>query len=328
MFFSSCGMCDCCKILLSVLQIGLSLLCFTDTVRCQLALPLGRFGLLSPNLFFTTPTTLAPPGQVDVPAVSRKLADNGSPSDVAFETSCSRFTSSAALKCPCAGTGQRCADALSVCSAAHKCVCDSSRGFADSTGTKCIPYNIPTTAAATAAPVTCPVCPSITCPTTVSATSATCPTTSTSTSVTTSTTTATPTTTTPTATTTTTTAPDTRCATNGYYFNALAGTPSRLCGGCLFATVSAPATITFVQDSALFANCLFNVFGPPGSGKLSVKVTSSTLACTGTIVVINGNRYPCGMITPDPLILDATTAAILIAANNGAGSFVLAISVV
>ncbi|XP_055342323.1 integumentary mucin C.1-like [Paramacrobiotus metropolitanus] len=277
-------------------------------MSCQtLDLPLGRFIWLNQATIpspVSTPTS-APASQVENPALTRKLVDNGSPSDVAFEAACAGMTSKAALRCPCSGVGQRCADPVSVCSATKKCICDSALGFSDSTGTKCVRYT-------TLAPVTYPPCPSVTCPActcpaTIGPTTAstacptiTCPTATTTACPTLSTTpTTTTTTTTPTTTTTAATVQDQRCETNGIYQNGFIS-PQELagmaCGGCIFPD-STGKPLSYPTNPQYGANCLWSIVVPPGKNIRVVPGTFNLMAGFDA-VILNGVLYNVGSPFP------------------------------
>ncbi|XP_055344570.1 uncharacterized protein LOC129592536 isoform X1 [Paramacrobiotus metropolitanus] len=284
---------------------------FAQHIHCQPALPLGKFIYLPNNFPIILPPAPAALSTipVDIPGLSRKLADNGAPADVAFEMSCAGARSNAKLNCPCSGVGQPCADPLSVCSSTKKCICDSSVGFPDSTGTKCQAYATYAPPCATKCPVcppvtTCPVttcptttCPATTCPTTKLTTSPTtcpaCPTTTTTTTM------STTTTTTPTTTTTTTTAPPSpKCAAAGVTRSpAVAFPPNSVitpCGKCIFLDAASTSnTFTVQTQGSYVAYCTWIIIAPPGT---AITISSTNFAfqdCSTAFVYLNNKQY-CG----------------------------------
>ncbi|XP_055332511.1 integumentary mucin C.1-like [Paramacrobiotus metropolitanus] len=253
--------------------------------------PLGTFvylnGIFAP---LSTPAPAAnPSNQINDPALSRKLADNGSPADTAFEMACAGPTSDAAINCPCAGIGHRCADPASVCSATRKCICDGALGYLDSTGTKCVTY--PTTTTSTSAP--CPSCPALTCPTTTSTTSTTTSTTSTST--------------------TTTKAPTTTCTAAGAVVNSNTGYQQTTCGACVELT-STSKTVNINGVDNKDSVCAYTFIAPAGS---SVQIdfdlpNFDLLTCKmGTFIVIAGSQY-CNDKKPPATLTIPTSIVTLI----------------
>ncbi|XP_055339243.1 mucin-5AC-like [Paramacrobiotus metropolitanus] len=292
-------------------------LCVPATLS-QLVAPLGRYTWLDRNsLPSVLPTTQVSVihDQVQEPALSRKNADNGSPADVAFEMSCAGLTSAAALHCPCAGIGQRCADQTSICNADHKCVCDSALGYQDAAGKHCIRYPTTTPFTYPTCPV-CPACPTVTCPTCPTTTTATCPTTATTTTTTMTTTT---------KPTTTTTAPAfPACSAAGATYD---GINTVACGDCFF--ITDVKTITIMADGSGVSVCTFLLIGSPGSTLQINPVTVTLLSCAVTTLIIEKVAYCIGTTGfTNSISVAASSMSIALYSNFAPASVTFQVSVI